>query len=175
MFQSRGICALSCCCISFLRSWGATLSWDLFQAKVNLFLSNKAMWVCSPTTVGCVWASFPSGLGVSGCCCPPGEQSTLCSLQYEDRHAKWDTNQAGFSHSHQHGFGLLNAWRLVNAAKVIPCPPSPALWAGRAAQPMAGTSPVLVTPWGDSAAVQDRHFGHHPAGPGSEAAFGMRS
>lgn len=41
------------------------------------------------------------------------------SFQYEDRHAKWDTNQAGFSHSHQHGFGLLNAWRLVNAAKVI--------------------------------------------------------
>ncbi|XP_050839429.1 proprotein convertase subtilisin/kexin type 7 isoform X3 [Serinus canaria] len=37
---------------------------------------------------------------------------------YEDRHAKWDTNQAGFSHSHQHGFGLLNAWRLVNAAKI---------------------------------------------------------
>lgn len=59
-------------------------------------------------------------------------------LQYEDRHAKWDTNQAGFSHSHQHGFGLLNAWRLVNAAKVILCPPTPALWAGRAAQPRGG-------------------------------------
>lgn len=44
------------------------------------------------------------------------------SFQYEDRHAKWDINQAGFSHSHQHGFGLLNAWRLVNAAKVIPLP-----------------------------------------------------
>lgn len=27
-------------------------------------------------------------------------------------------NGAGFHHSHQHGFGLLNAWRLVNAAKV---------------------------------------------------------
>ncbi|NWR23447.1 PCSK7 convertase, partial [Emberiza fucata] len=40
------------------------------------------------------------------------------ATKYEDRHAKWDTNQAGFSHSHQHGFGLLNAWRLVNAAKV---------------------------------------------------------
>ncbi|XP_068844529.1 proprotein convertase subtilisin/kexin type 7 isoform X2 [Capricornis sumatraensis] len=39
-------------------------------------------------------------------------------LQYEDRHADWITNEAGFSHSHQHGFGLLNAWRLVNAAKV---------------------------------------------------------
>ncbi|XP_075298393.1 proprotein convertase subtilisin/kexin type 7 [Opisthocomus hoazin] len=40
------------------------------------------------------------------------------ATKYEDRHAKWDVNQAGFSHSHQHGFGLLNAWRLVNAAKV---------------------------------------------------------
>ncbi|XP_065553483.1 proprotein convertase subtilisin/kexin type 7 isoform X2 [Lathamus discolor] len=40
------------------------------------------------------------------------------ATKYEDRHAKWDTNRAGFSHSHQHGFGLLNAWRLVNAAKI---------------------------------------------------------
>lgn len=47
MFQSRGICALSCCLISFLRSWEACLCWDLLQTKVNLFLSNKAMWVPS--------------------------------------------------------------------------------------------------------------------------------
>ncbi|XP_045139506.1 proprotein convertase subtilisin/kexin type 7 [Echinops telfairi] len=40
------------------------------------------------------------------------------ATQYEDRRADWVTNEAGFSHSHQHGFGLLNAWRLVNAAKV---------------------------------------------------------
>ncbi|XP_024426585.2 proprotein convertase subtilisin/kexin type 7 isoform X1 [Desmodus rotundus] len=40
------------------------------------------------------------------------------ATQYEDRHADWVTNEAGFSHSHQHGFGLLNAWRLVNAAKI---------------------------------------------------------
>ncbi|XP_044525528.1 proprotein convertase subtilisin/kexin type 7 [Gracilinanus agilis] len=40
------------------------------------------------------------------------------ATQYEDRCADWDTNEAGFSHSHQHGFGLLNAWRLVNAAKI---------------------------------------------------------
>ncbi|XP_010951801.2 proprotein convertase subtilisin/kexin type 7 [Camelus bactrianus] len=40
------------------------------------------------------------------------------ATQYEDRRADWITNEAGFSHSHQHGFGLLNAWRLVNAAKV---------------------------------------------------------
>ncbi|KAK7883147.1 hypothetical protein WMY93_029321 [Mugilogobius chulae] len=35
-----------------------------------------------------------------------------------DSSADWNTNGAGFNHSHQHGFGLLNAWRLVNAAKV---------------------------------------------------------
>ncbi|XP_019398642.1 PREDICTED: proprotein convertase subtilisin/kexin type 7 [Crocodylus porosus] len=40
------------------------------------------------------------------------------ATKYEDHRAVWDTNQAGFSHSHQHGFGLLNAWRLVNAAKI---------------------------------------------------------
>uniref|UniRef100_A0A3P9HRW2 Proprotein convertase subtilisin/kexin type 7 n=1 Tax=Oryzias latipes TaxID=8090 RepID=A0A3P9HRW2_ORYLA len=39
--------------------------------------------------------------------------STKC-----DPNADWQQNQAGFNHSHQHGFGLLNAWRLVNAAKV---------------------------------------------------------
>ncbi|XP_027900895.1 proprotein convertase subtilisin/kexin type 7 [Xiphophorus couchianus] len=35
-----------------------------------------------------------------------------------DMAADWGVNGAGFHHSHQHGFGLLNAWRLVNAAKV---------------------------------------------------------
>ncbi|NXQ97235.1 PCSK7 convertase, partial [Sagittarius serpentarius] len=59
------------------------------------------------------------------------------ATKYEDRHAKWDVNQAGFSHSHQHGFGLLNAWRLVNAAKIWESVPylasyvSPALKEGR--------------------------------------------
>lgn len=35
-----------------------------------------------------------------------------------DSTADWRVNGAGFHHSHQHGFGLLSAWRLVNAAKV---------------------------------------------------------
>lgn len=35
-----------------------------------------------------------------------------------DSGADWKFNGAGFHHSHKHGFGLLNAWRLVNAAKV---------------------------------------------------------
>lgn len=52
MFQSGGICALLCCLISFPRSQEACLSWELFQTKVNLFLSNKAMWVCFPAAAG---------------------------------------------------------------------------------------------------------------------------
>lgn len=40
------------------------------------------------------------------------------AMQYSDARAVWELNGAGFHHSHQHGFGLLNAWRLVNAAKV---------------------------------------------------------
>ncbi|XP_028664340.1 proprotein convertase subtilisin/kexin type 7 [Erpetoichthys calabaricus] len=39
------------------------------------------------------------------------------ATKYDDVQADWETNGAGFHHSHQHGFGLLNAWRLVNAAK----------------------------------------------------------
>ncbi|XP_077080835.1 proprotein convertase subtilisin/kexin type 7-like isoform X3 [Siphateles boraxobius] len=35
-----------------------------------------------------------------------------------DTQADWRRNGAGFHHSHMYGFGLLNAWRLVNAAKV---------------------------------------------------------
>ncbi|XP_034023785.1 proprotein convertase subtilisin/kexin type 7 [Thalassophryne amazonica] len=42
---------------------------------------------------------------------------TFTATKY-DNSADWRLNGAGFHHSHQHGFGLLNAWRLVNAAKV---------------------------------------------------------
>uniref|UniRef100_A0A3P8ZRH8 P/Homo B domain-containing protein n=1 Tax=Esox lucius TaxID=8010 RepID=A0A3P8ZRH8_ESOLU len=42
---------------------------------------------------------------------------TYTATQY-DVGGDWSVNGAGFHHSHQHGFGLLNAWRLVNAAKV---------------------------------------------------------
>ncbi|XP_014665059.1 PREDICTED: proprotein convertase subtilisin/kexin type 7-like, partial [Priapulus caudatus] len=33
-------------------------------------------------------------------------------------HAAWYTNQAGLHHSHKHGFGAMDAWRLINSAKV---------------------------------------------------------
>ncbi len=35
-----------------------------------------------------------------------------------DRRAEWVTNAAGFSHSEQHGFGLLDAYRLTRTAAV---------------------------------------------------------
>nr|XP_039262508.1 proprotein convertase subtilisin/kexin type 7-like [Styela clava] len=35
-----------------------------------------------------------------------------------DHATAWTQNKAGFRHSNIHGFGLLDAWRLVNAAKV---------------------------------------------------------
>lgn len=41
-----------------------------------------------------------------------------CLYLQHDTQADWRTNGAGFHHSHMYGFGLLNAWRLVNAAKV---------------------------------------------------------
>ncbi|XP_052471885.1 proprotein convertase subtilisin/kexin type 7 [Carassius gibelio] len=44
---------------------------------------------------------------------------TYTATQHDaDAQADWGINGAGFHHSHKYGFGLLNAWRLVNAAKV---------------------------------------------------------
>ena len=48
----------------------------------------------------------------------PNVPKCILLIQVDTRDAKWDVNSAGFYHSHKHGFGLLNAWRLVNAAKV---------------------------------------------------------
>uniref|UniRef100_A0A8D3CKQ7 Proprotein convertase subtilisin/kexin type 7 n=1 Tax=Scophthalmus maximus TaxID=52904 RepID=A0A8D3CKQ7_SCOMX len=43
---------------------------------------------------------------------------TFTATKVCDNSADWRVNGAGFHHSQQHGFGLLNAWRLVNAANV---------------------------------------------------------
>lgn len=32
--------------------------------------------------------------------------------------SEWQVNSAGFSHSHKHGFGLLDSWALVTVSKV---------------------------------------------------------
>ncbi|CAL1548277.1 unnamed protein product [Lymnaea stagnalis] len=42
----------------------------------------------------------------------------LTSQKVDVALAHWQENGAGLSHSHKHGFGLLNSWRLVNAARV---------------------------------------------------------
>ena len=44
-------------------------------------------------------------------------------IVYTARHvdiepAEWQVNSAGFSHSHKHGFGLLDSWALVTVSKV---------------------------------------------------------
>uniref|UniRef100_A0A667Y1K2 Proprotein convertase subtilisin/kexin type 7 n=1 Tax=Myripristis murdjan TaxID=586833 RepID=A0A667Y1K2_9TELE len=72
-----------------------------------------------------------------------------------DASADWKVNGAGFHHSHQHGFGVLNAWRLVNAAKVWESVPflvsyqSPVL---REEQPIMIYPEKLIRTWNVTAA-----------------------
>ncbi|XP_013404597.1 proprotein convertase subtilisin/kexin type 7 isoform X1 [Lingula anatina] len=42
----------------------------------------------------------------------------MTAVKVDEQAGHFTTNQAGLHHSHKHGFGLLDAWRLVNAAKV---------------------------------------------------------
>ena len=52
---------------------------------------------------------------VGGCCdC----RSLMSFPQIDVDLAHWQKNGAGLEHSHKHGFGLIKAWRLVNAARV---------------------------------------------------------
>ena len=46
------------------------------------------------------------------------EYSYQISLKVDLEEAQWTQNAAGLHHSHQHGFGLMSAWRMVNTAKV---------------------------------------------------------
>ena len=55
---------------------------------------------------------------VSGCAVSVVGFCADCE-QVDERNAWWTTNKAGLSHSHQHGFGLMNAWRMVNTARVF--------------------------------------------------------
>lgn len=41
---------------------------------------------------------------------------------------EWQVNGAGFAHSHKHGFGLLDSWRLVTASKIWPSVPFMTSW-----------------------------------------------
>ena len=65
---------------------------------------------CDPG-VGC---QYSRGLGSRRAL----NQGVGCVFSQYDESPDWRANGAGFYHSHKHGFGLLNAWRMVNAAKV---------------------------------------------------------
>ena len=43
---------------------------------------------------------------------------TSSTFQVDVDGSTWTKNGVGLQHSHQHGFGIMDAWRLVNAAKV---------------------------------------------------------
>ncbi|KAM4589490.1 proprotein convertase subtilisin/kexin type 7 [Fundulus diaphanus] len=75
-----------------------------------------------------------------------------------DSLADWGVNGAGFHHSHQHGFGLLNAWRLVNAAKVWESVPFLVSYQSSVIKedvPILSQPDVLVRTWNVSAADLD--------------------
>ena len=40
------------------------------------------------------------------------------AVMLDHRHATWGVNDAGFHHSNQHGFGLLDAFRMTRVAAV---------------------------------------------------------
>ncbi|CAD5123749.1 unnamed protein product [Dimorphilus gyrociliatus] len=42
----------------------------------------------------------------------------LTAKQVDPENAQYKKNKAGLQHSYKHGFGLLDAWRLVNAARI---------------------------------------------------------
>jgi len=44
---------------------------------------------------------------------------------------EWQVNMAGFAHSHKHGFGLLDSWRLVTSSKLWPNVPYMTSWSSR--------------------------------------------
>ena len=43
---------------------------------------------------------------------------SLVTFRVEIDADEWQVNGAGFAHSHKHGFGLIDSWRLVTASQV---------------------------------------------------------
>ncbi|XP_054853618.1 proprotein convertase subtilisin/kexin type 7 isoform X2 [Eublepharis macularius] len=94
----------------------ATTDWDLQRGTTGCTEGHTGTSAAAPLAAGMIALM----LQVRPCLTWRDVQHIIVftATKYEDHRAQWDTNQAGLSHSHQHGFGLLNAWRLVNAAKV---------------------------------------------------------
>ena len=63
-------------------------------------------------------ALYLKKVSVSITCPSHNEAHMYLCLQVDIDEAHWQRNGAGLWHSHKHGFGLMKAWRLVNAAKV---------------------------------------------------------
>ncbi|XP_076838263.1 proprotein convertase subtilisin/kexin type 7 isoform X2 [Brachyhypopomus gauderio] len=94
----------------------------VWSTRPALSASVVCVWVCGCV---CVWVCVCVGVCVCECMCVIVCVCVcycvcvcVCVCVQYDTEADWETNGAGFHHSHKHGFGLLNAWRLVNAAKV---------------------------------------------------------
>ncbi|KAL8173505.1 UNVERIFIED_CONTAM: Proprotein convertase subtilisin/kexin type 7, partial [Gekko kuhli] len=94
----------------------ATTDWDLQRGTTGCTEGHTGTSAAAPLAAGMIALM----LQVRPCLTWRDVQHIIVftATKYEDHRAQWDTNQAGLSHSHQHGFGLLSAWRLVNAAKV---------------------------------------------------------
>ncbi|XP_015283529.1 PREDICTED: proprotein convertase subtilisin/kexin type 7 [Gekko japonicus] len=94
----------------------ATTDWDLQRGTTGCTEGHTGTSAAAPLAAGMIALM----LQVRPCLTWRDVQHIIVftATKYEDHRAQWDTNQAGLSHSHQHGFGLLNAWRLVNAAKI---------------------------------------------------------
>ncbi|XP_060107629.1 proprotein convertase subtilisin/kexin type 7 [Heteronotia binoei] len=94
----------------------ATTDWDLQRGTTGCTEGHTGTSAAAPLAAGMIALM----LQVRPCLTWRDVQHIVVftATKYEDHRAQWDTNQAGLSHSHQHGFGLLNAWRLVNAATV---------------------------------------------------------
>ncbi|XP_048369338.1 proprotein convertase subtilisin/kexin type 7 [Sphaerodactylus townsendi] len=94
----------------------ATTDWDLQRGTTGCTEGHTGTSAAAPLAAGMIALM----LQVRPCLTWRDVQHIIVftATKYEDHRAQWDTNQAGLSHSHQHGFGLLNAWRMVNAAKI---------------------------------------------------------
>nr|XP_056716812.1 proprotein convertase subtilisin/kexin type 7 [Euleptes europaea] len=94
----------------------ATTDWDLQRGTTGCTEGHTGTSAAAPLAAGMIALM----LQVRPCLTWRDVQHIIVftATKYEDHRAQWDTNRAGLSHSHQHGFGLLNAWRLVNAAKI---------------------------------------------------------
>nr|XP_018668642.1 proprotein convertase subtilisin/kexin type 7-like [Ciona intestinalis] len=74
----------------------------------------------------------------------------MTAIPLDKNKSKWEKNSAGYTHSNNHGFGVLSSWRLVNAAKVWEPVPwltslKPTCEGTNLVIPMDSSAPLVVT------------------------------